>query len=109
VLVQHTNPTRDPKDHKGTDLEKKHRDSRHGTRFRRKWLGRPHAGTRKRRSTADCHAVRPLRDDNSAARRASDDPGILRSAVQHNQGRVGAYAHVVRGGQVRRGNQVWLE
>lgn len=34
------------------------------------------------------------------------DPGILRTAVQHNKGAVGVYATVVRGGTVRRGDSV---
>jgi uncharacterized protein YcbX len=34
------------------------------------------------------------------------DPGILRTAAQHNQVRVGVYAVVVRGGTIRRGDPV---
>ncbi len=34
------------------------------------------------------------------------DPGILRTAAQHNQVRVGVYAAVVRGGTIRRGDPV---
>jgi uncharacterized protein YcbX len=34
------------------------------------------------------------------------DPGILRTAAQHNQVRVGVYAAVVRGGMIRRGDPV---
>jgi MOSC domain-containing protein YiiM len=37
------------------------------------------------------------------------DPHILRTAVQHNQGHVGVYASVVRGGTVKRGDSVDLE
>lgn len=37
------------------------------------------------------------------------DPGILRTAVQHNKGHVGVYATVLRGGTVRRGDGVRLE
>jgi uncharacterized protein YcbX len=37
------------------------------------------------------------------------DPGVLRAVVQHNQGNVGVYASVVRGGRVRRGDVVGLE
>lgn len=37
------------------------------------------------------------------------DPGILRTAVQHNQGHVGVYASIVLGGSVRRGDGVRLE
>lgn len=37
------------------------------------------------------------------------DPGILRTAAQHNQVNVGVYASVVRGGTVRRGDAVRLE
>src|SRR3990172_3370661 len=36
------------------------------------------------------------------------DPGILRTAAQHNQVNVGVYAAVVRGGTIRRGDQVRL-
>lgn len=37
------------------------------------------------------------------------DPGILKVAVTHNQGHVGVYASVVRGGTVRRGDAVRVE
>ena len=37
------------------------------------------------------------------------DPGILRTAAQHNQVNVGVYASVVRGGVIRRGDPVRLE
>jgi uncharacterized protein len=37
------------------------------------------------------------------------DPGILRTAAQHNQANVGLYASVLRGGQVRRGDALRLE
>jgi uncharacterized protein YcbX len=37
------------------------------------------------------------------------DPGILRTAVQHNNGHVGVYAQVERGGSVRRGDALRLE
>jgi uncharacterized protein len=37
------------------------------------------------------------------------DPGILRTAAQHNQVNVGVYASVLQGGQVRRGDAVRLE
>ena len=36
------------------------------------------------------------------------DPGILRTAAQHNQASVGVYASVVHGGTVRRGDAVRL-
>jgi uncharacterized protein YcbX len=36
------------------------------------------------------------------------DSGILRTAAQHNQGHVGVYAAVVRGGTIRRGDRVAL-
>ncbi len=36
------------------------------------------------------------------------DPGILRAAVLHNQGNVGVYASVVRGGRIKRGDPVEL-
>ena len=34
------------------------------------------------------------------------DPGILRTAAQHNHVQVGVYAAVVRGGTIRRGDSV---
>jgi len=37
------------------------------------------------------------------------DPGILRTAAQHNQVNVGVYAAVVRGGTIRRGDPVRME
>jgi len=37
------------------------------------------------------------------------DPGILRTAAQHNQVNVGVYADVVQGGTIRRGDRVRLE
>jgi uncharacterized protein YcbX len=39
----------------------------------------------------------------------SNDPGILRTAAQHNQVNVGVYAAVVRGGTIRRGDPVRIE
>lgn len=36
------------------------------------------------------------------------DPGVLRTVVQQNEGNVGVYASVVRGGRVRRGDSVEL-
>jgi uncharacterized protein YcbX len=37
------------------------------------------------------------------------DPGILRTAVQHNGGNVGVYASVERGGTILRGDRIRLE
>jgi uncharacterized protein len=37
------------------------------------------------------------------------DPGILRTAAQHNQVNVGVYASVLQGGEIRRGDPVRLE
>jgi hypothetical protein len=37
------------------------------------------------------------------------DPGILRTAAQHNQVNVGVYAAVLRGGMIRRGDPVRIE
>jgi hypothetical protein len=37
------------------------------------------------------------------------DLGILRTAAQHNQGNVGVYAAVLRGGTIRRGDAVRIE
>jgi len=39
----------------------------------------------------------------------SRDPGILRTAAQHNQVNVGVYAAVMRGGTIRRGDPIRLE
>jgi uncharacterized protein YcbX len=36
------------------------------------------------------------------------DPMVLRTAVQENQGNVGVYASVIRGGRVRKGDEVFL-
>ncbi|MGE5755045.1 MAG: MOSC domain-containing protein [Planctomycetaceae bacterium] len=37
------------------------------------------------------------------------DPGILRTAAQHNQVNVGVYAAVLRGGTIRRGDPIRFE
>ncbi|MGH7412443.1 MAG: MOSC domain-containing protein [Candidatus Methylomirabilis sp.] len=37
------------------------------------------------------------------------DPGILRTAAQHNQVNIGVYANVVRGGTIRRGDSLRLD
>jgi uncharacterized protein YcbX len=37
------------------------------------------------------------------------DPGILRTAAQHNQVNVGVYASVLQGGQIKRGDSIRLE
>jgi hypothetical protein len=37
------------------------------------------------------------------------DPGVLRTAAQHNQANVGVYASVLGGGTIRRGDPVRLE
>jgi uncharacterized protein YcbX len=37
------------------------------------------------------------------------DPGILRTAAQHNRANVGVYASVLQGGRIRRGDSVRLE
>jgi len=39
----------------------------------------------------------------------SSDPGILRTAAQHNKVNVGVYAALMRGGTIRRGDPVRLE
>jgi len=44
-----------------------------------------------------------------AQRDLPKDPGILRAAIQHNQGHVGVYAAVVRGGTIRCGERIRLE
>jgi uncharacterized protein len=44
-----------------------------------------------------------------AQRDLPKDPGILRAAVQHNQGHVGVYASVASGGIIRPGDRVRLE
>jgi len=37
------------------------------------------------------------------------DPGILRTAAQHNQVNVGVYAAVLQGGTIRRGDPIKVE
>jgi uncharacterized protein YcbX len=37
------------------------------------------------------------------------DPGILRTAAQHNKANVGVYAAVLRAGRIRRGDAVRIE
>ncbi len=37
------------------------------------------------------------------------DPGILRTALQHNEGKVGVYAKIIRGGIIRPGDHVQVE
>jgi uncharacterized protein len=37
------------------------------------------------------------------------DPGILRTAAQHNEANVGVYAEVIAGGTTRRGDPVTVE
>ena len=37
------------------------------------------------------------------------DPGILRTTLQHNDGKVGVYARVLRGGTIRPGDRVQVE
>jgi uncharacterized protein YcbX len=44
-----------------------------------------------------------------AQRDLPQDPGILRTAAQHNHVTVGVYAAVVRGGRIRRGDPVRIE
>jgi uncharacterized protein len=36
------------------------------------------------------------------------EPGILRTAAQHNQANVGVYADVIAGGTIRRGDSVTI-
>ncbi len=45
----------------------------------------------------------------SSGEKTPRDPGILRTAAQHNQVNVGVYAAVVRGGTIRRGDPLRLE
>ena len=37
-----------------------------------------------------------------------EDINILKTAMQHNQGNIGVYANILRGGTIRRGDRVWL-
>ncbi|MGA7764087.1 MAG: MOSC domain-containing protein [Candidatus Binataceae bacterium] len=37
------------------------------------------------------------------------DPGILRTAAQHNQVNVGVYASVLQGGKIQRGDSIRLD
>jgi hypothetical protein len=39
----------------------------------------------------------------------SSDPGILRTAAQHNEANVGVYAAVMQGGVIRSGDGIRLE
>lgn len=41
-----------------------------------------------------------------AQRDLPKDNGILRTAVQHNQGNVGVYARVLKGGAIKRGDRL---
>jgi uncharacterized protein len=44
-----------------------------------------------------------------AQRDLPKDPGILRTAAQHNQGNVGMYASVLQGGKIQRGDSIRLK
>ena len=44
-----------------------------------------------------------------AAQKLAADLGILRTAARYNQGHIGVYARVLQGGNVRRGDAVWLQ
>jgi len=50
-----------------------------------------------------------LRSDPQLGRNLPPDPGILRTAAQHNQVNVGVYAAVARAGTIRRGDPIRLE
>jgi MOSC domain-containing protein YiiM len=52
--------------------------------------------------------VRAVCDDTLAQGDLARDPGILRTAAQHNQVNVGVYAAVVQGGTIRRGDPVQM-
>ena len=51
----------------------------------------------------------PVRHDDSASGRTSSDPGILRTAAEHNRAHVGLYAAVLRGGAIRRGDPIRID
>jgi uncharacterized protein YcbX len=72
------------------------------------WVGR----TLRLGSEIRLHVTRPCGRCVMTTLPQSDlpaDPGILRSAVQHNHGHVGVYATVVHGGTLRRGDTLTLE
>ena len=53
--------------------------------------------------TIRCNVTTVAQDD------LPSDPGVLKTAAQHNSANVGVYALVERGGIVRRGDAVWVE
>jgi uncharacterized protein YcbX len=72
------------------------------------WLGRTVAIGRSIRLKIDLNCARCVMT-TLAQRDLPKDPGILRTAAQHNQVNVGVYASVLQGGKIQRGDSIRLE
>jgi uncharacterized protein YcbX len=72
------------------------------------WLGRIVAIGESVRLKIDLNCARCVMT-TLAQRDLRKDPGILRTAAQHNQVNVGVYASVLQGGKIRRGDSIRLE
>src|SRR5262249_12152418 len=69
----------------------------------------PHPRHRDGRAPQHHQSLRTLRMTTLAQGDLPRDPGILRTAAQHNHVNVGVYAAVVRDGIIRRGDPIRLE
>ena len=72
------------------------------------WLGRIIAITEHVRLKIDLSCARCVMT-TLAQGDLPRDPGILRTAAQHNHVKVGVYASVLRGGKIQRGDSIRLE
>jgi MOSC domain-containing protein len=72
------------------------------------WLGRTVAIGESVRLKIDLNCARCVMT-TLAQRDLPKDPGILRTAAQHNQVNVGVYATVVQGGKIEHGDSIRLE
>jgi uncharacterized protein YcbX len=72
------------------------------------WLGRTVAIGKSVRLKIDLNCTRCVMT-TLAQRDLPKDPGILRTAAQHNQVNVGVYASVLQGGKIQRGDSIRLE
>jgi uncharacterized protein YcbX len=72
------------------------------------WLGRIVAIGESVRLSVDLNCARCVMT-TLAQGNLPKDPGILRTAAQHNQVNVGVYASVLQGGKIRRGDSIRLE
>jgi uncharacterized protein YcbX len=72
------------------------------------WLGRIVAIGESVRLKIDLNCARCVMT-TLAQRDLPKDPGILRTAAQHNQVNVGVYASVLQGGKIQRGDSISLE